>query len=115
MDDNHNPLLSRRRHHHHHVGDSNGRSIVISPKIGTSLFEASHRWYHFRQLDIGRHAEALLVHQLSGICRPRQSGDTDAEHADSARVSSRAAATTQTGVVIVIVFFFFFDDDIKPC
>ena len=27
----------------------------------------------------------LLVRQPSGICRPRQSGDTDAEHADSAR------------------------------
>ncbi len=94
MDDNHDPLLSCHHHHHHHVGDGNGRGIVISPKIGMSLFEASHRRYHLRQLDIRQRAEALLVHQLSGICRPHQSGDTDAEHADSARVSSQAAATT---------------------
>ncbi len=67
MDDNHDPLLSCCRHHHHHVGDGNGCGIVISPKIGTSLFKASHRRYHLRQLDIGRQAEALLVRQLWGI------------------------------------------------
>ena len=54
-DDNHDRLLSRRHHHHHHhhVGDGNG-GIVISAKIGMSSFEASHRQYHLRQLDIGR-------------------------------------------------------------
>ena len=95
LDDDQDRLLSRRHHHHHHVGHGNG-GIVISAKIGTSPFADNHR--------------GLLVRQPSGICRPRQSEDTDAEHADSARVSSRAA-TTQTGVVVVVVVVFFFDDD----